>query len=325
MGLSSAVTLDIIVTVGLSYYLRKSKSGFSRYGTIQMHSLPAFPHYLRSMNEVIDTLILYTVETGLITWCVVHEVERVVNMFNVDLAPLPLRRSLRCLRNASDSVLKLIICQWLIMPRRLIFLGIHFAISKCMPMQLEIRATWAHKHPLVYVNTFLATYVIFNPNTVVTLTIYSLNSRARLRVRNLCGARSNERVSPFLLSLTADGRQRSATSVRSLYSIMLTVYSQPLLIQARSRGSTSRLDSDSVSVSLAVEDSALNVALDTDTAASDRGKNCYHRHGRRHARQILVQDRRGSSESLKPEIVKHANELGPRGFTTPSLSVRVSV
>lgn len=31
MGLSSAVALDVLITLGLSYYLRKSKTGFTGY------------------------------------------------------------------------------------------------------------------------------------------------------------------------------------------------------------------------------------------------------------------------------------------------------
>ena len=31
MGLSSAAALDVMITVGLSYYLKKSKTGFTRY------------------------------------------------------------------------------------------------------------------------------------------------------------------------------------------------------------------------------------------------------------------------------------------------------
>ena len=71
MGLSSAVALDIIVTAALSYYLRKSKSGFSRCG--QLRASKRLSNDSRSMNQVVDTLILYTVETGSVTWYVLAD------------------------------------------------------------------------------------------------------------------------------------------------------------------------------------------------------------------------------------------------------------
>ncbi|EKM49661.1 uncharacterized protein PHACADRAFT_214190 [Phanerochaete carnosa HHB-10118-sp] len=78
MGLGSAVALDIVITAAMCFYLRRSKSRFS------------------TMNDVIDTLMLYTVETGMIT-CV------------TTIA------SLAC---------------WVTMRKNLIFLGLHFTISK---------------------------------------------------------------------------------------------------------------------------------------------------------------------------------------------------
>lgn len=69
MGLSVAVALDVFVTAGLSYYLRKSKTGFSRCDQIFEH-LTHISDIADSMNDIIDSLVLYTVETGIITWCV---------------------------------------------------------------------------------------------------------------------------------------------------------------------------------------------------------------------------------------------------------------
>lgn len=70
MGLSSAAALDVMIMVGLCYYLRKRKSRMSTYVPI---SLTFFLYlfndiYRIRMNEIIDTLVLYTVETGAITW-----------------------------------------------------------------------------------------------------------------------------------------------------------------------------------------------------------------------------------------------------------------
>ncbi|EKM49702.1 uncharacterized protein PHACADRAFT_167057 [Phanerochaete carnosa HHB-10118-sp] len=98
MGLGSAVAIDLFITLGLCYYLRQSKTGFA------------------NMNDVLDSLVLYTVETGLAT-CVTTII------------------SLVC---------------WVTMTHNLIFLGLHFTISK------------------LYANSLMAT----------------LNSRAQLRARS---------------------------------------------------------------------------------------------------------------------------------------------
>ncbi|KAI0714566.1 hypothetical protein C8Q76DRAFT_727190 [Earliella scabrosa] len=87
IGLSTAASLDIFITAGLCYFLRRGRSG------------------LGSMDKIIDSITLYTVENGMLT-CVTTVVS--------------------------------LIC-WLTMPTNLIFLGLHFAISK------------------LYANSFLAT------------------------------------------------------------------------------------------------------------------------------------------------------------------------
>jgi len=98
LGLSLAVSVDILIASSLCYFLNKSRTGFS------------------SMDSVINSITLYTVETGLLT-CIV-------------------------------TILSLV-C-WISMPDNLIFLGLHFAISK------------------MYANALLAT----------------LNARTRLRGRS---------------------------------------------------------------------------------------------------------------------------------------------
>ena len=70
MGLSAAVALDVVNTTGMCYYLRENKSRFSQYGS---RSNLVFPELIQSfywtrMNTILDTLILYTVETGATTW-----------------------------------------------------------------------------------------------------------------------------------------------------------------------------------------------------------------------------------------------------------------
>ncbi|KAJ3481815.1 hypothetical protein NLI96_g7405 [Meripilus lineatus] len=87
MGLALAAVVDVLIAAGLCWYLNKSRTGFS------------------TMDGIIDSITLYTVENGMLT-CVTTVVS--------------------------------LIC-WLSMPRNLIFLALHFAISK------------------LYANAFLAT------------------------------------------------------------------------------------------------------------------------------------------------------------------------
>ncbi|KAM5535255.1 hypothetical protein V8D89_011061 [Ganoderma adspersum] len=87
IGLTSAASLDVFITVALCYYLRRGRSPFG------------------SMDRIIDSITLYTIENGMLT----------------------------CITTIAS-----LIC-WLTMPTNLIFLGLHFAISK------------------LYANSFLAT------------------------------------------------------------------------------------------------------------------------------------------------------------------------
>ncbi|OBZ68460.1 hypothetical protein A0H81_11483 [Grifola frondosa] len=78
LGLSLSSALDILVTVSLCVFLRRSRTGFS------------------SMDRVINTLTLYTIQSGLLT-CIV-------------------------------TIIALIF--WLAIPHSLVFFGIHLAICK---------------------------------------------------------------------------------------------------------------------------------------------------------------------------------------------------
>lgn len=78
LGLSSASTLDVLITTAMWYFLQMSRTGF------------------REMDHVIDKIMLYTLNNGALT----------------------------CL----TTVMSLIF--WLTMPGNLVFLGLHFAISK---------------------------------------------------------------------------------------------------------------------------------------------------------------------------------------------------
>ncbi|KAI0776327.1 hypothetical protein BD413DRAFT_528468 [Trametes elegans] len=79
MGLSLSTAVDVLITVTLIVLLQRSRTGFST-----------------ATDHLIDTVTLYTVETGLVT---------------------------------SITTAVSLIC-WLTMPRNLIFLALHFSISK---------------------------------------------------------------------------------------------------------------------------------------------------------------------------------------------------
>ncbi|TFK56342.1 hypothetical protein OE88DRAFT_1649565 [Heliocybe sulcata] len=87
LGLATSAAVDILIAASLCAYLRSSRTGFS------------------SMDHIIDTIMLYTINNGTLT---------------------------------SLATVISLIC-WLAMPRNLIFMGFHFAISK------------------LYANSFLAT------------------------------------------------------------------------------------------------------------------------------------------------------------------------
>jgi len=123
LGLSTSSILDILISCALLYYLRKSRTGFS------------------SMDQIINTLSLYSIESGVIP-CLI-------------------------------TILSLI-C-WIRMPQNLVFLGMHFVISK------------------LYANSLLAT----------------LNARAHMRARSV---RSADHIPmPVLIHSTQRG-QLSTTS-----------------------------------------------------------------------------------------------------------------
>ncbi|CAL1717269.1 unnamed protein product [Somion occarium] len=126
LGLTLATAVDIMIAAALCWYLNKSRTGFS------------------SMDNIIDSITLYTLENGLLT-CVTTVVS--------------------------------LIC-WLTMPHNLIFLGLHFAISK------------------LYSNAFLAT----------------LNARKVLRGRSQA---SSDRELPVLFPENFTG---SRFSRREVYS-----------------------------------------------------------------------------------------------------------
>ena len=68
MGLSASAVMDVAIAVGLCYFLRKNKSGFSRYFPRIMIWIYISKQALSSMDQLIDSLVLYTVESGVVTW-----------------------------------------------------------------------------------------------------------------------------------------------------------------------------------------------------------------------------------------------------------------
>lgn len=67
VGLSSSVVVDILITASLLVILRRSRTGYSTRYLVLL--IPRF-HRLtcHSTDRIIDSITLYTVETGMITW-----------------------------------------------------------------------------------------------------------------------------------------------------------------------------------------------------------------------------------------------------------------
>ncbi|KAI0789358.1 hypothetical protein C8Q75DRAFT_156143 [Abortiporus biennis] len=122
MGLASAAIVDVAIAAVLCYYLNRSRTGFT------------------SMDGIIDSITLYTVENGMLT-CI-------------------------------TTIISLI-C-WITMPHNLIFLALHFGISK------------------LYANAFMAT----------------LNARKVLRGKSQGSSDRNHHSLPILFS-SEGGESRS--------------------------------------------------------------------------------------------------------------------
>ncbi|KAH9984079.1 hypothetical protein BJV74DRAFT_848836 [Russula compacta] len=104
LGLSTASTLDLLIVAVMCYFLQINRTGF------------------REMDHIIDTIMMYTVNNGALTF-----VTTVVSL----------------------------IC-WLSMPGNLVFLGLHFAISK-RALPVEFYRTPSKDACIVYANSLIGT------------------------------------------------------------------------------------------------------------------------------------------------------------------------
>ncbi|KAG6809319.1 hypothetical protein H0H92_000718 [Tricholoma furcatifolium] len=127
-GLALSAGTDVIITGFLYYFLREMRRRTA--STI--------------MIQIVDTLTLYTLETGALTWYVAFP------------APVTHALTARCF-------------QWLTMPTNLIFLGLHFVIAKRMCLRVSMYSPYLvdlrDRYLIVYANSLLA----------------SLNTRQELR------------------------------------------------------------------------------------------------------------------------------------------------
>ncbi|KAH7914522.1 hypothetical protein BJ138DRAFT_1110451 [Hygrophoropsis aurantiaca] len=96
LGVTLSASVELIITCIMVIFLGKSRTGFE------------------NMNYIINSLILYTLETGGITWY-----------------DLRLPRPPSCPFMLVDSAVTIVslVC-WMVMRHNLIFLGLHFAIAK---------------------------------------------------------------------------------------------------------------------------------------------------------------------------------------------------
>ena len=103
--------------------------------------------------------------------------------------------------------------QWITMPHHLIFLAIHFTISKRMLRRIWYAYQFLTSYLAVYANSFLATYV---PTSYYLLFVTQcvtcrLNSRATLRARSMSGSRSGD--PPSFPTLLTDVQRRGSSGV----------------------------------------------------------------------------------------------------------------
>ena len=66
-GLSISASVDLITAVSLCFYLQKRRTGFSRYVASRIPVLRILNTCVASMDYIIDTIMVYTVETGMLT------------------------------------------------------------------------------------------------------------------------------------------------------------------------------------------------------------------------------------------------------------------
>ena len=67
-GLSISASVDLITAISLCFYLQKRRTGFSRYVASRiLLVLRVLNTYVASMDYIIDTIMVYTVETGMLT------------------------------------------------------------------------------------------------------------------------------------------------------------------------------------------------------------------------------------------------------------------
>ncbi|KAI0824037.1 hypothetical protein BC628DRAFT_1420465 [Trametes gibbosa] len=136
LGLVLSSVVDVLITGGLCYYLRRSRTGSGRF------------------DHILDSVTLYTIENGLLT--------------------------------SVTTVVSLIF--WLVRPHVLIYLGLHFAISK------------------LYANSFLA----------------SMNARKILRAQSQSQSGSGHRL-PVIFATRAAMRHSNADQLDLGTRVQITV------------------------------------------------------------------------------------------------------
>ena len=130
--------MDIIITVSLFFLLDGSRTGTDRYGSgtvlSSYKSSSACPHY--RLNAVIDSLIRYAFETGFLTWYAIRFYDKCLVLL---IASSAREHSLLCSVCVVHTIFSRLNIhydpQWLILSRNnLVFMGLHFVISKCLLM-----------------------------------------------------------------------------------------------------------------------------------------------------------------------------------------------
>jgi len=71
LGLTLSSAVDMIITFGMCFYLQESRRGFGTWVSFTDFAPYTTPTRLQPrMDEVLDSIIIYTINNGTLTWLV---------------------------------------------------------------------------------------------------------------------------------------------------------------------------------------------------------------------------------------------------------------
>ena len=177
--------------------LTKAAHWLERVGLLSVYKAAISPFC--SMDLIIDSVVLFTVENGILTWYVLNRIPSTRAYMKFSMATIA---ALVCVSVAAlhghGRARADVHRQWLTMPHNLVFMGLHFAISKrqhsfrCVCSRLpRLIVTFA-----VYANSLLASWVQSFPMVLLadcrTVRLNTRKSLRRTQAAIVDGAERNE-------------------------------------------------------------------------------------------------------------------------------------